>query len=234
MDLLSTYAYRPRRIRLEFTSAVASGGFVSSLYSVTSEDSTSASPNIRAVYAVAGQPSTVELVLDFDMVDGAAYVVTAVGVPAVAGGSTPGGTSGRFRFSQVYAPADVEPLVSDLDVILFGRDLIWNGNDFEEGTDGDLARVSGVPNVLGALDRRLKGSPLPYAADYSPNAREFVDSNDAAPLGSRLRQQALRDPRVKSVRVEASETTDGDTVFIVSPKLIGGTAPQPISITLET
>src|SRR5262245_45232761 len=127
MDILSVYAFRQRRIRVSFTAPVAAGGFSTSLYSVTSEDATSASPTVRAVYGVAGQPNLAELVLDFDLIDGASYVVVAGSVPAVGGGSTPSNASARFRYASATKPVNVEPIVSDLDIILFGRDLVWSG-----------------------------------------------------------------------------------------------------------
>lgn len=204
------------------------------LYTAASEGPVAASPTIRAVYRVANQPSSAELVLDIDLVSGAAYTITMVNVPALAGGPVFSGT-GRLVYSSAQtAVPNVEPIVSDYDVILFGRDLVWNGNDFEEDVNGDLATIAGIPNAEGALRRRFLGSPLPYAQNYSPNAREFVDSNDATPLGSRLREQALRDPRVLSVKVFATEDSDGNIVFEITPKFIGDRPAEPISVTLDT
>lgn len=231
MDLNVAYAYRARRVRVEFSSPVDTGGYDRTKYALTSEDSTSASPSILKVYAVSGRPNIVELVLEFDMIDSAAYTLIVTSIPAVGGGTISG--SARFIFNVIFQPVNIEPIVNDYDVVLFGRDIIWNGQDFEEDGAGDLKRVSGIPNVMHALDRRLKGSPLPYDADYSPNAREFVDSNTATPLGSRLKQQTLRDPRVKSVTVVASETSDGEVVFIISPILIGNRSPEPISTAVK-
>lgn len=233
MDLLSAYAYRERRVRAVFSSAVALGGYNKTLYSISSEDSTASDPTIKAVYGVAGQPTTIELILDFDMIDGAAYVLRAGLVPAVVGGTSPTDQTTRYRYGSPAKKTNTEPLVSDFDVILYGRDIIWNG-DFEEGADGDLAVVSGLPNAVSALDNRLKGGPLPYAPGFGPDSREFVDSNDSTPLGPRLRQQALRDPRVKSVTITADEDDKGDTVFVITPVFIGDRKPEPISMTVDT
>jgi hypothetical protein len=231
--LTSIYAARARRIRLVFSEPVAAGAFGTSLYTVASEGPIAASPSVRAAYAVAGQPASVELVLNIDLVVDASYTVAMVNIPAVAGGTPFSGMS-RITYTTPQAATNVEPIVSDYDVILFGRDLVWNGNDFEEDVNGDLAVVSGIPNAVGALRRRFLGSPLPYAANYSPNAREYVDSNDATPLGSKLREQALRDPRVLSVKVSPTEDSDGNTVFEISPKFIGDRTAEPISVTLDT
>jgi len=132
------------------------------------------------------------------------------------------------------APANSEILVSNNDAILFGIDIVWAGQDFEEGVDGDLADQGGIANAESALSQRLLGSPLPYAPGYSPNSREFVDSNDATPLGARLKQQALRDARVKSVTVTAQADDSTSTTFLVTPVFVGNRSAQPISITVDS
>lgn len=232
MELLSAYVFRARRIRLAFSEALASGAYSTSLYTVTSEDSSSTSPVVRAVYAVAGQPAIVELILDIDLFVGSAYIVTCASIPAASTGTFSG--TARVIYSAPQPTTNIEPIVSDYDIILYGRDLVWNGKDFEEGADGDLTTISGIPNAVSALRRRFLGSPLPYLTDYSPNSREFVDSNDASPLGARLKQQAMRDTRVVSVKVEATQDQDGDTVFVITPKLVGDRTAQPISITVDS
>jgi len=124
--------------------------------------------------------------------------------------------------------------VLDRDVLLFGRDIIFNGVDFQETATGDLATVSGIVNAESALQRRLTGTTLPYAPNYSPNSREFVDGNESNVLLTRLKQQAMRDDRVVSVTVTGDIDDDGSFIYTISPKFIGSRASQPISVVVKT
>lgn len=231
--LLSVYAPRSRRVRLVFSEDVDPSARDATLYGVSSDDTSYASPSVLAVYAVAGQSAAVELVLDSELVSDVSYTVTATGILFVSTATLT--VTSKLRYAAAHVTTNSETLVSEGDIILFKRDLLWNGKDFEQTSDGDAATVAGLPNAVAALRERLLGDPLPYNPQYGPDAREFVDSNDATPLGARLRQQALRDPRVTSVEIVATPGDDGtSTVFTVSPKFVGNRVPDPISLSVDT
>lgn len=231
MNLLSLIVKHERRIRLVFSNACAGGAFVASLYTVTSLENNNVSPNVVAALIVPSNPSTVELVLDNDLVNGAMYRVDAPNVPAVDASLTPVGTAEKFRFGSPSHKHHVEPGLRDLDRLRFFADLIWTGDDYQEEPNGDLARVEGKANVTKALWHALSTNGLPWNDDWGVDAREYVDSPSAAaaPLRGVVGVQAARDPRVKSVKTTVS--VDGTNTFVtVTPTLIDGETGDPVSI----
>lgn len=223
MEVISLYVTQPKRIRVVYSGPINSGFLVTSLYSVVSNDSTGYTPNILAVYAVAGNSNIVELVLSIELVGGGNYTVTSTGY---------GSLNLVYHVATTPLP-NTESLVSNRDEILYKRDLVWTGDDFGVTPEGDAATIAGTKNVEEAIMRRCLGSPLPYAPGYSPNSREFVDSNDSTPLGPRLKQQCLRDSRVKSVKVVPKVDSDNVTTFQIFPTLIGDENIDPISMTVN-
>jgi len=235
ISLISAGPKNSRRVRLRFSNDLALAAFDPLLYTVTSLDDTAASPNIKAVYAIAGIPSMAELVLGTDLAPDARYRVEVFSVPAVDATITPSGNTETFTFGTPTTTAtNVEPKVLDGDTLLYGRDIIFNGHDFQETATGDLATVSGIVNAEAALQRRLTGSPLPYAPSYSPNSREFVDGNDSLTLRNRIRQQAMQDNRVRAVTVTGDIDEDGNFIYTITPKFVGDRISQPISIVVPT
>jgi hypothetical protein len=217
---------------LFFTNNLAAGAYGSpAYYTVTNLDGVAVSPAVGAVFAIAGSTNGVELALRQELVPGALYRVTALGVPAVDLTVTGADAQHDFRPPSPPSTATTETPAHDVELALYGRDLIHDGDDYLETADGDLAVISGTANAEGAVRRRLLGSPLPWAPQYSPNAREFVDSVDAKPLRGRLRAQALRDPRVKAAEATYDDST---SVFRVTVTLIGGHSPDPFPVAVRT
>lgn len=235
--LLSILIKHKRRIRLVFSSPVAAGAFTSvSYYTVTSQDGIGASPPVVSAIAVDGAVNNVELALGDELVPGGRYRVSAIGVPAVDSSVTDSTSTQIVAFGLERPTVNVEALVSDNDLLLYGRDLVWTGTDFEETAAGDLATVGGAPNARAALGRRLLASGLPWAPLYGPNARSYV--NGTAPgvltLSGALLGQAKADDRVASVTVTLEEDSLHQPVFIVTPTLIGGEKPPAVAVTVPS
>jgi hypothetical protein len=228
----------PRRIRLVFSNVLASGAFTSTaFYTVVNTDGAGGSPTVRAALIVAGAASQVELVLSTDLVSGGFYTVSAIAVPSTDLSVTTGASVQAMKFGLVQERVNVEPVESLGDILLYGRDLVWNGQDFVETANGDLATVSGASNARQAILRRVAGSPLPWDPTYSPNARSFIDGPATATVSLKgaLIDQCLQDDRVKSVKVTLSsdEDTPEEAYFTVEPKLIGGHDAEPIRVAVS-
>lgn len=238
ISLLGVEVRSERRIRLTFSNNLAGGAFATpgpSYYTVTSVAADATSPTVNAALIVPGAGMTVELALSGDLVRGSLYTLSAVGVPAVDASVTPAGTTTQFVFgARSVAENDVEPLVRDRENALYGIDLIWNGSDFEEAPNGDLARVEGRAAVTKGLWRSIESSGLPWDPSWGVDAREWVDS--PVPAGNNLTGvlagQIKRDPRVASVSTEI--TFDNDKAYIlITPTLIGGVKVEPVSTAVD-
>ena len=201
---------------------------------VENEDGAGPSPTVLAAIIVAGAVANVELALDADLAEGALYRVTAIGVPGADASVSTSASDQHFRFQVSAARTNVEPKVTDLDLLLHGRDLVHTGIDYLETAELDLATVSGPQNTVGATKRRLLGSPLAWAGGYSPRAREYVDAPVSAigTLRGRLEAQTLRDDRIRSVtaRLVLNEETPEESYFEVTPVLVGGKPTAPIDV----
>jgi len=187
-----------RRLRLVFSEDVAAGAFTTlSYYTVTCTDAGGVDPSVVAAFVVPNSTAVVEIALDFDLVDGASYKVSAVGVPASAGGSTPAGSELPFRPGVVRH----RPVTGSDDILesFLGTDIVWNGEDLVEDPSGDLATVSGRENVRAAIAQRLMSDGLPWDAAYGAKPREYVDGSPltAQQLRGELAAQAIEDDRVK-------------------------------------
>ena len=217
-----------RRIRLLFDKTLAVGAFTStSFYAVTCTDGAGASPSVVAALAVPNSPYAVELALSTDLVPGGAYVVSAVAVPAADATTTPPGTELPMR--QPERPPGPSQSVSPADVMAFvyGSDIVWQ-EDFLETADGDLATVSGVENVRGALVRAVTSDGLAHDPTYGAHPREYVDG-PAGMLGTlpgKVQRALLRDDRVKRVRSVTIEDFDPNdrakAVLNSDVELVGG------------
>lgn len=226
IELAGIVIKHERRIRLVFSSpldAAAFGTPAPGAYVIENQDGLGPSPGVAAAILVSSAPTNVELALDTDLVDGALYRVRTIGIPGADSSTCSAASDESFRFSDGSLPDDVEPKVLDGDLLLFGRDLVHTGTDYLETAESDLATVEGIVNAQAAHRRRLLGSPLPWAPDYSPQARQYVDAPIAGIGGLRgaLQQQSLSDDRVESVDVEL--VLDGeDSAFEVTPTFLGG------------
>ncbi len=222
-----------RRIRLLFSRPLDSGAFgiAPALYVITSVDDSGISPGVQAAMVVTGSPAVVELALDNDIVEGAQYTVSAVGVPGDDASTTPGGSILPFRYGRTATYRDVEPLRRNREDLLYGIDLLWTGSDYQETASGDLDRAGGTPNVVKALYRGMESRGLTWDQSYGAKVRDFVDSPSplAGTLKGSVTAQVLRDPRVKKVKVTVS-TENEKTYLNVFPTLISGADLKPVSL----
>lgn len=230
-----------RRIRLLFSSALDSGAFgappptfsggVIPLYVLTCEDSFGFDPGISAAMIVTGNPSVVELALSADLVKGSLYSISAVSVPGVDLSVTPEGSVLSFRYGLNAELRDVEPIQLNRDALLYGVDLLWNGEDYQETASGDLDRIGGTANVTKALYRGMESHGLTWDQSYGARVRDFVDSpsTTTGTLKGRLMAQILKDPRVKGIKVDIT-TDDEDTYLNFTPTLVSGEILKPVSM----
>jgi hypothetical protein len=212
----------PRRLRIQFSTTLAAGAFLATIWSVTSNDSVGAPPGVSAALVVPNSPDTVELAFTIDLASDASYNVTGTSVPAVDTSTVTGTLTLKTPGVPIAASAVVNTL--DTQQLLYGSDLVWDGNDFVEDATGDLSRVSGLANVRGALLRLPAADPLLWDPDYAPRTREFVDATAGSliELRSVLERAYRRDDRVKDVRVTpTNQSTPGQAVLQVAATLIG-------------
>lgn len=236
IELTGIVPRNERRLRLVFSSALAAGAFGSpapAAYVVDREDTTP-SPGVAAAIIVSGSANNAELALSIDLVEGGLYRVRAIGIPGADASTSTSLSDQRFRFQISTKPYNVEPKTNDRELLLYGRDIVHTGLDYLETADGDLATVSGAQNAMGAIRRRMLGTPLVWAPDYSARAREYVDIPVPAvgTLRGRLEAQALRDDRVKSVSAKLVIDVESpeQTYFEVIPVLIGGQSSAPVDV----
>jgi hypothetical protein len=197
---ISASIHSRRRLRLGFSESLAAGAYTTlTYYTVTCEDAGGVDPDVVAAFVVPSSPAVVELALGDELVDGSAYTVSAIGVPASGGSTTPAGSVLPMRPGVVRArPVAISP-EDDILAITYGADLVWDGSDFVEDAQGDLSEVSGRENVHAALKRRLTSDGLPWDSTYGTKPREYVDGSSLAAqqLRGALASQAVQDDRVK-------------------------------------
>lgn len=240
IELTGVVVRNERRLRLVFSNDLAAGAFgvpAPSYYVIESQDGRGLSPGVNAALVVPGATANVELALDTDLVAGAVYQITAIGVPALDTSTSTGASIELFQIGVPAKKPNAEPKVTDGALLLYGRDAIWTGADYLEGADGDLAELGGETNAEAAVRRRLLGHPLPWAPQYSPRARQYVDAPVVSVGGLRghLEEQALRDNRVKSVTatLNINPDTPDESTFSVATTLVGGFAPAPIPVAVS-
>lgn len=226
-----------RRWRLFFSGPLASGAFLTGPYAVS--DSIGPSPiSVEAAYAIASDPNAVELSVSADLCGGQIYTVTCTAVPGTGGGGSFTGTFQDRTPLQVAAPPNVEPAQADIDLVLYSRDLYWNGQDFSEDATGDLVTVAGSPNWVGAMGRRMSFGPLKWARRYGANAYQYVDAPDAyqRPLAGALLGQARQDNRTATASVDVVQAPGDPDGWIFEMELTGrdGLQVQTIQIPAPT
>lgn len=238
IELTAIVARSSTRLRLLFSDSLAAGAFgtpAPAAYVVDNEDGTAPSPEIKAALIVAGAANNVELVLGSPLSEGGLFRVRATGVPGQDASSSTALSDQHFRFAISGQIVNQEPKVSDSELLLYGRDLVWTGLDYGETAEGDLATTAGAENAFGAIKRRMLGAPLAWAPGYSPRAREYVDAPLPAigTLRGRLEAQTLRDDRARAVQAELvlDEENPEESFFEVRPTLTGGHVPgTPIDV----
>lgn len=213
--------------------AVGAYGVNPSYYQITSLDDIGADPAVSAALVVPGSPTNVELALAADLVPGGRYTLTAVGVPAQSGPATTNASTEVFTFGNNFKVPNQEPEVDASEILLYGRDLVWNGTDFQETATGDLATISGSPNAIAALERRALSEGLSYDPGYGAKPRQYVDgvAIGTASLRTVLIEQMYQDDRVKKADVDY--IPDEDT-FVVSATLVGNKAASDIKVNISS
>jgi len=183
------------RIRVFWSSATGIPSAPGS-YTLLSLDGRGAPPTAVAVLVVAADSTQRELVLSWELVGGASYslsdgvsttrFVTPEPRPAIAAGLT--GNSFDREFFKV--------------------DLFFDGTDFVEQIDGDLAELAGEPNGRAAFQRGMLCEGLPWAPDWGGKLREFVGAPDPVliQMSGNIMAQARRDDRIGRVTLAADAT----------------------------
>lgn len=204
-----------RRVRLIFSASLAVGAFTSTaFYAVTCLSGEAASPTVAAALTVSGSPAVVELQLGADLVRGQRYSFSAVGVPAVDASTTPDPSVEVGYFGEILPSPGIQAAgVSELDELLYGRDLLFAGGDFVEDGQGDLATVSGVVSLEASLRRCATSNGLPWDPLYGVHADEFVDApiEGLLPLRGRAEAAMRADDRVAKVRVTIETDNEAGT-----------------------
>lgn len=209
-----------RRVRLFFTIALGGGAFTStSFYSVSNLNGSGTTPDVVAAYPIVGATACVELQLDADLTQGSAYSFSAVGVPGVDSSTTPDPSTAFATFGSKIAPI-VTTSGSDLDALLYGEDVLFDGTEFSEDPSGDLAGISGPPNLRLALLRRGLSDGLPWDGTYGIGTRSYIDGTPGAmpSLRAQAESQMRLDDRVAQVTatvdVGSDDTNDANTGYL--------------------
>lgn len=236
--LLTALVRHERRVRLFFSNTLAGGAFSSTTYyGVASVDGKATPPGVQRALVVASAGNVVELQLDGDLVQGAAYRFSAVGVPAADMSVTPDPSTADVTLATETRPAALgaHGAASVLERQLYGVDMIWNGADFVEGPDGDLLTQGGAPVVAHDLEARLLSDGLPWDPAAGIRPREVVDAPAQAivQLRSRALDQVQLDDRVASATASIDDTDPSTPVLRVVPVLVRAGKAQglaPIAI----
>lgn len=198
-----------RRVRLAFSAALGAGAFSTLKYAVTSLDAAGTDEAVTAALALADSPQSVELALQFDLVALGRYRVTFTAVP----GADASTVTGTFDFEtpgeQQHASATVQQ--DDVLALLYGEDLVFDGNDFVEGADGDLAVEKGPEVIKAWMMDMVESEGLLWDADYAPNTRRYVDGTVGAlpSLRGEILRKALRNGRIKQANAKILPQVDG-------------------------
>lgn len=191
--LARIFVRSPTRLRCFFTDTVTAAP--SGAFAVSSLDG-NANPSV--VEALILQGSQVELVLATGLVGGGSYQLGLTGGLVAGGGPTAPAATMQFSAPAVRAAPSAELSIQLLSSNLFGEDIAWNGSDWVQGPDGDLAIISGQENARSAIVRRMFSEGLLWAPDYGLKPTEFVDgpAGELPQLVGRAQAQALADDRV--------------------------------------
>ncbi len=237
MNLNVAVAVHERRIRLIFTDAVGAAGFTASsppYFTFGCENGLGPNPALVARFVVPGAPTVMECQLDTDLVSGGVYSFIAEGVENVSGLDQSGTEQVFLTFGQGTTVA-VQGAVTESDRLLYGIDLQYEGADFVEGPDGDLAHTSGPALVRRDLWHRTLSDGLPWEASYGVHARGWIDGAPGAvyTLRGRTADQMLEDDRVRDVEVKVTQDDESSEATVdIRPTLIGDAAVssvQPIT-----
>lgn len=222
------------RIRLEFTSALDSTAFLdtSGTILVESQDGIGVSPDVQQRIPILFNPVSMELALSVTLAEGGQYKVSIDSIPGQDASFATGEV--LFRVGESFSVPNKEIDIVDVESFLYNIDLVWTGTDYLEAPNGDLATISGLANVDGALRRRLVCEGLTWDSDYGVGVRNFVDAPTPSifTLRGEILRQMLKDNRVSeaTVRLETPENSIEEADYFVDCKLTGSSNQNGISI----
>ncbi len=236
LAVLSSQFRSVRRIRLTFSSALASGAFLTTPYVVSSVDGLGASPiTTEAAFAISSDPNSVELSVNSDFTPGGQYLVTCTNVPPITGSNFTGTIQNQYGQPPIAGP-NAEPETSDLQLILYGVDLQWDGIDFDEDTTGDLLTIQGRPNWQAAMARRMISNGITWDASYGAKAYQSVDAPQPyqASLAGRFLAQARLDNRTKQASIVFAQNATNPQEFDFAMSITGRDGLDPITLPAPT
>lgn len=237
ITLVSALARTSTRVRMIFSGALGAGAFVASLYQIGDVSLSQPGPTVKAAIAVANQTNQVELVLASALTPGDAIAAYATNVPAADASLCTGAVTTFFGQVVTFTP-DAEPEQNDADDLIFGVDLVHNGQDYVEDATADLATVSGLQNVQGANTRRVRAYGLPWDQTYGPRLDDYVDGPtvSATPATGLIKQNLLADDRNSQVTctLESDDTAAGGAVFKIAVKLKTGRPLPPFDVAVAS
>lgn len=224
VEYRSLFVRSVRRVRVEFSTALAAGAFSSSWFSLVCNDSTTGDPTVVAALPVPALGNYVELVADRDLPGDASYTLSiAAGVPAT-DATTAAAASQLFIIPAESRAPSKSVSANDIIDLIFQEDI---AHDMVKGhqlaPDGDLASVSGPANVRANLKRGMVSQGLPHRVDWGAGLREDVDApNVTLPaMRGKIEQQALRDDRITACRGDTQDLGGGDVLAIADVDLVG-------------
>lgn len=213
-----------RRVRLEFSSALAAGAFVPSWFTVVSEDSATGNPVVVAAIAVPTLSNYVELALDRNLAEGGQYTLHVVsGVPAADASTAPAAVQYFYPPTTAPAPSDTVS-ARDLLQLIFQEDIAHDPTRGHSlAPDGDLATVGGAENVKATSTRGLLSSGLPHRFGWGAKLRKYVDAPSLLlpTLRGAIERQLRRDDRVTGARGSMQEGSNGQHYIVGELELVG-------------
>jgi len=233
----STLFRGERRVRITFSSALAAGAFSTSLYAVATADDLGASPiTVEAAYAISSDSNSVELSVDSNFTPGGQYTITCTSVPPISGTNFTGTIQGQCPAPSYATYQNVEPETQDLQLVLYGEDIQWDGNDFDESPTGDLLTLQGRPNWQAAMARRMTSYGIIWDASYGANAYASVDAPQPyqTSLAGKFLAQARQDDRTAQATIAFSQNAANAQEFDFNMQITGRDGLDPIVLPVPT
>lgn len=226
LTLLNIAVRGPRRLRLTYSQQLTVGSYEPSFFSIQCLDSSSADPGINTVFLVPGLSSQMEFALSLDLAPGGSYQITALaGIPAQDGSFSIDEVA-PFRVPRPQPAPSTAVSANDVSALLYGVDLLHDGDDLVETADGDLATITGPANAINALARIGVSEGLPYDSSYGAKLRKYVDAPSPLARSARgdLERALRRDDRAKRVAASVgADNNDGELTINADVTLVGKT-----------
>lgn len=214
-----------RRIRLAFSAPLDTGAFATFRYTVTSLDAAGVDEVVVATIHVPDSPQSIDLALQYDLVALGRYRLTYLAIPGLDASVAVGSFDFEAPGEQQHASATVQQ--EDVLALLYGEDLVFDGNDYVEGADGDLAVEVGPPVVKGWVMDLVESDGLLWDPDYAPQVRKYIDGTVGAlpALRGELLRKILKDDRVRQANAKILPQIDGlegQATIDIDVTLVGG------------